>query len=144
MAWCALNNLPHPIEANPVLRRAWKGLVRTRSVRVTPQKLPLTELLVLAIFQDFWRHHNLLPGSDFVLLRSVALFLTGFESGPRVREATMWTVCDHWPLPDGSQTLRFLDTKNNYDQNYLNSVASLAPAEYPLEAGRSGRVGICG
>ena len=46
----------------------------------------------------------------------------------------MWTVCDHWPLPDGSQTLRFLDTKNNYDQNYLNSVTSLAQAEYPLEA----------
>ena len=133
VAWCALNNLPHPIEANPVLRRAWKGLVRTRSVRVTPQKLPLTELLVLAIFQDFWRHHSLLPGEDFVLLRSVALFLTGFESGPRVREATMWTVCDHWPQPDGSQVLRFLDTKNNYDQNYLNSVASLAPAEYTLD-----------
>ena len=49
VAWCALNNLPHPIEANPVLRRAWKGLVRTRSVRVTPQKLPLTELLDVSV-----------------------------------------------------------------------------------------------
>ena len=132
VAWCALNNLPHPIEAHPVLRQAWKGLARTRSVRVGPQKLPLTEVLVLSVFQDFWRHHSARPGKDFVLLRSVACLLTGFESGPRVREACMWTICDHWPQPDRSQILRFLNTKSNYHQNYLNSIASLAPAEHPL------------
>ena len=37
VAWSALNNLAHPIDTNPVLRQAWRGLVRTRSVRVGPQ-----------------------------------------------------------------------------------------------------------
>ncbi len=44
----------------------------------------------------------------------------------------MWTVCDLWRQPDCSHILRFLNTKNNYHQNYLNSIASLAPAEHPL------------
>ena len=121
VAWSALNNLAHPIDTNPVLRQAWRGLVRTRSVRVGPQKLPLSGVFVLSVFQDFWRHYSVLPGTDFVLLRSVACLLTGFESGPRVREACLWTVCDlcaHlWPQPDLSQILRFLNTKNNYNQN---------------------------
>ena len=132
VAWSALNNLAHPIDTNPVLRQAWRGLVRTRSVRVGPQKLPLSEVFVLSVFQDFWRHYSVLPGTDFVLLRSVACLLTGFESAPRVREACLWTVCDLWPQPDLSQILRFLNTKNNYNQNYLNSIASLAPAVHPL------------
>ena len=113
VAWSALKNLAHPIDTNPVLRQAWRGLVRTRSVRVGPQKLPLTEVFVLSVFQDFWRHYSALPGTDFVLLRSVACLLTGFESAPRVREACLWTVCDLWPQPDLSQILRFLNTKNN-------------------------------
>ena len=62
----------------------------------------------------------------------MACLLTGFESGPRVREACLWAVCDCWPQPDLSQILRFLNTKNNYNQNYLNSIASLAPAGHPL------------
>jgi hypothetical protein len=40
----------------------------------------------------------------------------------------MWTVCDLWRQQDRSLILRFLNTKNNYQQNYLNSIASLAPA----------------
>ena len=132
VAWSALNNLPHPIDTNPVLRLAWRGLTRTRSVRVGPQKLPLTEIFVLSVFQDFWRHYSTRPGTDFVLLRSVSWLLTGFESGPRVQEACMWTVCDLWRQQDRSLILRFLNTKNNYQQNYLNSIASLAPAEHPL------------
>ena len=53
VAWSALNNLAHPIDTNPVLRQAWRGLVRTRSVRVGPQKLPLSEVFVLSVFPDF-------------------------------------------------------------------------------------------
>ena len=72
VAWCALNNLAHPIKAHPILHLAWKALVRTRSVRVTPQKLPLSENFVLAVYRDFMRHHSPNPGRDFPLLRSVA------------------------------------------------------------------------
>ena len=133
VAWSALNNQEHPLDANPVLRLAYKGLVRTRSIRVTPQKLPLSESFVLAVYRDFWRHYRSCPGKDFVLLRSVACLLTGFESAPRVSEARMWSVCDLWPQHDLSQVLRFLNTKNNHNQNFLSSVASLAPAVYSLD-----------
>ena len=132
VAWCALNNLAHPIKAHPILHLAWKALVRTRSVRVTPQKLPLSENFVLAVYRDFMRHHSPNPGRDFPLLRSVAWLLTGFESGPRVQECCSFTRCNHWPRLDGSADMRFLDTKNNYHQHYLNSVTSLAPPSHPL------------
>jgi hypothetical protein len=132
VAWCALNNLEHPIQAHPMLRMAWRGLVRTRSVRVTPQKLPLTENFVLAVYRDFMRHHSSDPGRDLPLLRSVAWILTGFESGPRVQECCNFTRCDYWPQWDGSADIRFLNTKNNYCQHFLNSVSSLAPPSHPL------------
>ena len=118
VAWCALNNLQNPIEAHPILRLAWRGLVRTRSVRVGPQKLPLSESFVLAVYRDFMRHHSSDPGRDFPLLRSVAWLLTGFESGPRVQECCLFTRCNVWPHSDGSADVRFLNTKNNYGQHY--------------------------
>jgi len=132
VAWCALNNLHNPIEANPMLRLAWRGLVRTRSVRVGPQKLPLSETFVLAVYRDFMRHHSSDPGRDFPLLRSVAWLLSGFESGPRVQECCLFTRCNVWPHSDGSADIRFLNTKNNYGQHYLNSVTTLAPPSHPL------------
>ena len=55
------------------------GLVRTRSVRTRPQKLPICEAFVLAMFRDFWRHYSHRLIEDFALTRSVASTLLGFE-----------------------------------------------------------------
>ena len=105
VAWCALNNLAHPIKAHPILHLAWKALVRTRSVRVTPQKLPLSENFVLAVYRDFMRHHspNPWPGFSPAALGCLAPHgLRVWPTGPRVLQlyalqslASLGWVCGH-------------------------------------------------
>ena len=133
VAWSALNDLPHPADRHPVLRRAWMGLVRTRSVRTRPQKLPISEAFVLAMFRDFWRHYSHRLIEDFALTRSVASTLLGFELGPRVVELRHFALCDYYPMPDHSADVHFLDTKNNAGQRDSQAWGSLAAPLFPLQ-----------
>ena len=85
VAWSAPNN-PQPFDSDPVLRQTWKGLARTRSVRVGPQKLPLTEMLVLAASHDFVATSELGPARTLSCRLRWLTCIPASSPAPRVRE----------------------------------------------------------
>ena len=101
LAWSKLNNLVDPLVSNPVIKLAWQGIRRTRMSRARPQKAPLSETIILAIYRLYWKRFEFVDPIDcLVETRTVGWLLLGFEIAPRVAELCNLTVCCYIPLLD--------------------------------------------
>ena len=99
LAWSKLNNLVDPLVSSPVIKLAWQGIRRTRMSRARPQKAPLSETIILAIYQLYWKRFEFVDPIDcLVETRTVGWLLLGFEIAPRVAELCNLTVCCYIPL----------------------------------------------
>ena len=133
LAWSKLNNLVDPLVSSPVIKLAWQGIRRTRMSRARPQKAPLSETIILAIFQLYWKRFEFVDPIDcLVETRTVGWLLLGFEIAPRVAELCNLTVCCYIPLLDGSAIILILEAKNNRDLAACLSKVFIAPAMHHL------------
>ena len=133
LAWSKLNNLVDPLVSSPVIKLAWQGIRRTRMSRARPQKAPLSETIILAIYQLYWKRFEFVDPIDcLVETRTVGWLLLGFEIAPRVAELCNLTVCCYIPLLDGSAIILILEAKNNRDLAACLSKVFIAPAMHHL------------
>ena len=133
LAWSKLNNLVDPLVSSPVIKLAWQGIRRTRMSRARPQKAPLSDTIILAIYQLYWKRFEFVDPIDcLVETRTVGWLLLGFEIAPRVAELCNLTVCCYIPLLDGSAIILILEAKNNRDLAACLSKVFIAPAMHHL------------
>ena len=133
LAWSKLNNQADLLVLNPTIKLAWQGIRRTRMSRARKQKAPLSEAIILAIYQLYMSHlSDSNPLECLVETRTVAWLLLGFEIAPRVPDLCGLTVCCYIPMLDGSAVILILAAKNNRDLAACLSKVSIAPAMYNL------------
>ena len=133
LAWSKLNNLVDPLVSSPVIKLAWQGIRRTRMSRARPQKAPLSETIILAIYQLYWKRFEFVDPIDcLVETRTVGWLLLGFEIAPRVAELCNLAVCCYIPLLDGSAIILILEAKNNRELAACLSRVFIAPAMHHL------------
>lgn len=110
VGWHALNDLPNPIRASPMLLRLWTAVRRVNGLGVRNKKALCDHVFVARMYAK-WR--EMLGRHTWAQIRAMAWFLVGFEAGLRVSEVCRLTVCCWIRLSNANVELKVVQAKNN-------------------------------